>query len=145
MADVQIKLSALWVALMLTYLLGEQWDTLGDVQRIWNHSIWTMARYDSRPYLPQIQTPVLLINSDNDHVNTVQAMRYFDEHLLNSYGLKVVRGGKHFFQYREAEQVIDYMETFYRELATAWQEPVRLGENETTGAEACAGAANVAA
>lgn len=94
-----------------------QWNKFPDIKRAWVHSIWTMAQYDSRPYLSQIRVPVLLINTDNDDINTVQAMEYFDQHLPNSYGLKVIHGGKHFYQYWKADDVILHMEEFYNRLA----------------------------
>ncbi len=98
-------------------LVYGQWSKYPDIQQFWNHSIWTMARYDARPYLSGIRVPVLVIGSDDDAVNGLPAMRYFHEHLPNSHGLKVVSGGQHFFHYWKVDQVIPHIEAFYGELA----------------------------
>lgn len=88
------------------------------VKRWFERNVWSSAKYDwsASAALEKLTMPVLVVNSDNDTVNSEKAMGLLEKQLPNSYGYKIVKGGRHFFHYPCADQVIDYMEAFYTEL-----------------------------
>lgn len=81
-----------------------------------NRNVWTLANYDWSTGLEALTMPILLMNSDDDLVNSARAMGRLAPQLPNCYGYQLVNGGRHFFQYPCAEQVINYMEAFYAQL-----------------------------
>lgn len=86
------------------------------MKRWFERNVWTLAKYDWSTGLDRLTMPILPMNSDNDIVNTAATMSQLQSQLPNNYGYKIVKGGLHFFHYLCADQVINYMEAFYREL-----------------------------
>jgi len=86
------------------------------VKKWFERNVWTLANYDWSSGLEKLTMPILLVNCDNDLVNSVKAMGMLEKQLPNCYGYKIVRGGRHFFQYVCSDQVIDYMEEFHSKL-----------------------------
>jgi pimeloyl-ACP methyl ester carboxylesterase len=80
------------------------------------NSVWSLADYSFGENLRQLTFPVLLLNSDNDLVNSVDAMGEFRAYLPDCRGYKIIEGGHHFFQYPEYAQVIDAINNFYSEI-----------------------------
>jgi pimeloyl-ACP methyl ester carboxylesterase len=86
------------------------------IKKWFERNVWSQARYDWSTGLEKLTMPILLMNSDNDLVNSVKAMGMLERQLPNSYGYKIVEGGRHLFQYVCSDQVIGYMEEFYGKL-----------------------------
>lgn len=86
------------------------------IKRWFERNVWTLINYDWSIGLEKLTMPVLVMNSDNDSINSVQAMTVIEKQLPNSYGYKIVQGGRHFFQYTRSEQVIQFIEEFYARL-----------------------------
>jgi pimeloyl-ACP methyl ester carboxylesterase len=85
-------------------------------KRWFSKSVWSLGDYNWTHELHNMTMPVLLLNSDNDMVNSVEAMGKIKDFLPNCYGYKIIKGGRHFFQYPCYDQVINYMEDFYEKL-----------------------------
>jgi pimeloyl-ACP methyl ester carboxylesterase len=88
-----------------------------NIKKWFVRNVWTMAHYDWTTGLERLDIPILLINSDNDIVNSVDAMRLIEKQLPNCYGCRIVEGGRHFFQYTRHKEVIGHMEEFYGEIS----------------------------
>lgn len=86
------------------------------IKRWFKRNVWTLINYDWSIGLEKLTMPVLVMNSDDDPINSVQAMVMIEKQLPNSYGYKIVQGGRHFFQYTRSEQVIQFIEEFYARL-----------------------------
>lgn len=87
------------------------------IRRWFMRNVWTLSHYDWTTGLVSLNIPILLINSDNDMVNSVNAMGLIERQLLDCRGYRIVEGGRHFFQYTRSERVIEHMEEFYREIS----------------------------
>jgi pimeloyl-ACP methyl ester carboxylesterase len=83
------------------------------------NNVWLLADYDWSKGLDNLCMPVLLINSDDDLVNSVDAMSVLDKQLPNSHGLVVINRGWHLFQYPCADQVLAAIENFYEKLGVS--------------------------
>lgn len=89
-----------------------------NIKKWFQRNIWSMAdyRWDSKEKLDKLAMPVIVLNSDNDVVNSSRATELLEKNIRNSYGHKIIRGGYHLFQYACSDQVIRYMEEFYSSL-----------------------------
>lgn len=87
-----------------------------NIRRFFAYSIWPMTGYNWTSGLEKLNIPVMVINSNNDLVNSVRAMSFIEKQLPKSYGYKLINGGWHFFQYHYSDQVIKCMEEFYNKL-----------------------------
>lgn len=85
--------------------------------KLWfEYNVWALIQYDRSAGLEKLTMPILLMNNDDDLINSVQAMTVIEKQLPHSYGYKIIHGGRHFFQYTRSEQVIQNIEEFYAKL-----------------------------
>lgn len=90
---------------------------VSSIKKWFVNNVWTMAEYDWTRGLEKLTIPTLVMNSNNDLVNSIAAMKDIEKQLPNSYGFVTVKGGWHFFQYLSSVQVLKSIRGFYSDLA----------------------------
>ncbi len=84
------------------------------MKRWFINNVWTLAQYNWSKGLDSLTMPILLMNSNDDLVNSISAMRDIEKQLPRSYGFIIINHGWHLFQYLCSDQVLAAVKTFYR-------------------------------
>ncbi len=112
------KNSLLYERCLESFMSVKQSGRIKSTKKWFERNVWSCSFYDwsSPQKLEGLTMPVIVMNSDNDLVNSARATIMLEKLLPNSYGHKTVKGGYHLFQYPCADQVISFMESFYGSL-----------------------------